>query len=64
VLESLNVHASIPLTLQFPYYRAHISYTHILLLGHAVAQLVETLCYKPEGREFNSQCGHWIFQLI
>jgi hypothetical protein len=24
------------------------------LLGHAVAQFVETLRYKPEGREFNS----------
>jgi membrane-associated PAP2 superfamily phosphatase len=22
----------------------------ILLVGHAVAQLVEALCYKPEGR--------------
>jgi hypothetical protein len=33
-----------------------------------VAQLVNTcpmlygaLCYKPEGREFDSQWGHWIF---
>jgi hypothetical protein len=24
-------------------------------LGHAVVQLVETLCYKPEGRGFNSR---------
>jgi hypothetical protein len=23
--------------------------------GHAVAQLVETLCHKPEGRGFDSQ---------
>jgi hypothetical protein len=31
-------------------------------LGHAIALLVEALCYKPEGRGFDSQC-HWIFQL-
>jgi hypothetical protein len=30
-------------------------------LGHAVVQLVETLCYKPEGRGFNSRWGYWIF---
>lgn len=26
--------------------------------GYAVTQLVETLCYKPEGRWFDSQWGH------
>ena len=26
-----------------------------------VVQLVEALCYKPEGREFNSQWYHWNF---
>jgi len=26
--------------------------------GHAVAQLVEALCYKPEGRGFNSRWCH------
>jgi hypothetical protein len=31
--------------------------------GHAIAYLVETLCYKPEGRVFDSWWGHWIFQL-
>jgi hypothetical protein len=31
-------------------------------LGHAVAYLVEALCYKAEGRRFSSQC-HRIFQL-
>jgi hypothetical protein len=30
---------------------------------HAVAWLVEALCYKPEGCELDSQWGHWIFQL-
>jgi hypothetical protein len=31
--------------------------------GHAVAQLVEALRYKPEGRGFDSQCCHWNFSL-
>jgi hypothetical protein len=31
--------------------------------GHAVAELVEALFYKPEGRGFESRLGHWIFQL-
>jgi hypothetical protein len=31
---------------------------------HAVAQLVEVLRYKPEGRGFNSRWCHWKFSLI
>jgi len=27
-------------------------------MGHAVAQLVEALCYKPEGRGFDSRWCH------
>ena len=30
-------------------------------VGHAVAQLVEALRYKPEGRGFDSRWCHWIF---
>jgi hypothetical protein len=30
--------------------------------GHAVAYLVEALCYKPGGRGFGFQRGHWIIQ--
>jgi hypothetical protein len=30
---------------------------------HTVAQLVETLCYKSEGRGFNSKWCHWNFSL-
>ena len=30
-------------------------------MGHAVAQLVETLRYKSEVREFNPQWCHWNF---
>jgi hypothetical protein len=29
--------------------------------GHAVAQLVEALRYKPEGRGFDSRWFHWNF---
>jgi hypothetical protein len=31
--------------------------------GHAVAQFVEALRYKPEGRGFDSRWCHWIFSL-
>jgi hypothetical protein len=30
-------------------------------LGHAVEQLVEVLCYKPEGCGFDSRRCHWNF---
>ena len=30
---------------------------------HAVAQLVEAVRYKPEGRGFDSRWCHWIFSL-
>jgi hypothetical protein len=33
----------------------------ISILGHAVAQLVEALRYKPEGRGFDSRFCHWNF---
>jgi hypothetical protein len=32
-----------------------------VLLRHAVAQMVEALCYKPKGRGFDSRWGRWIF---
>ena len=32
-------------------------------MEHAVAQLVEALRYKPEGRGFDSRWCHWIFTL-
>ena len=31
--------------------------------GHAVAQLVEALRYKSEGRGIDSRRCHWIFSL-
>jgi hypothetical protein len=31
--------------------------------GHALALLVEALCYKPEGRGFHSRWDHWVSQL-
>jgi hypothetical protein len=30
----------------------------IYAAGHAMAQLVEALRYKPEGRRFHSRCFH------
>jgi len=32
-------------------------------VGHYVAQLVEALSYKPEGRRFDSRWCHWNFSL-
>jgi len=34
-----------------------------LLLGHAVAQLIEVQHYKTEGRGFDSRWSHWNFSL-
>jgi len=31
--------------------------------GHAMAQLVQALRYKPEGQGFNSKRRHWNFSL-
>jgi hypothetical protein len=31
------------------------------VMGHAEAQLVEALRYKPEGHGFDSQWCHWNF---
>ena len=36
---------------------------HFRERGHAVAQLVEALRYKPEGRGFDSRWCNWIFSL-
>ena len=48
--------------------RDHLEDTDVLrivkdLVGTAVAQLVEALRYKPEGREFDSRWCHWNFSL-
>jgi hypothetical protein len=39
----------------------HKSATYSKGMGHAVAQLVEALRYKPEDRGFISRWCHWIF---
>ena len=36
---------------------------YITHLGHAVAQLIGALRYKPEGRGFDSRRCHWNFSL-
>jgi hypothetical protein len=35
----------------------------VLWVRYAVAQLVEALCYKSEGRGFDSQWCQWNFSL-
>jgi hypothetical protein len=37
---------------------------NVLLRWHAVAQLIEAMRYKPEGRGFDSRWRHWNFSLI
>ena len=39
------------------------SITKLHQTGYAVAQLVEALRYKPEGRGFDSRWCHWNFSL-
>jgi hypothetical protein len=33
----------------------------VAIVGYVVAQLVEALRYKPEGRGFDSRWSHWNF---
>ena len=40
-----------------------ISELHLYNKGHAVTQLVGALCYKAEGRGFDSRWCHWNFSL-
>jgi hypothetical protein len=40
----------------------YLSLLHVST-GHAVAHLVEALCYKPEGRGFDSRWSHWNFSV-
>jgi len=42
---------------------AEVFYISNLCVRHAVAQLVEALRYKPEGRGFDSRWCHWNFSL-
>ena len=43
------------------YIKYIVKVTYTVKFGHAVAQLVETQRYKPEGRGFDSRCCHWNF---
>ena len=44
-------------------YLLYIFGYHIRVLGHAMAQFVEALRYKPEGGGFDSRWCHWNFSL-
>jgi len=47
-----------------PAKRRNLYFTlYVQWMGHAVAQLVEALRYKPEGRGFDSRWCHWNFSL-
>jgi len=42
----------------------NVKYVYVyIFMGHAVAQLVEALRYKPEGRGFDFRWCHWNFSL-
>ena len=41
----------------------HVIFFFLLIVGHVLAQLVEALRYKPEGRGFDSCWYHWNFSL-
>ena len=52
------------ITLPGSFWTCRLSYIYIitnLIWGHAVAQLVEALRYKSEGRWFDSRWCHWNF---
>jgi hypothetical protein len=38
-------------------------FVYLIVMGHAVAQLVEALRYKPGGRGFDFRWCHWNFSL-
>jgi len=50
-------------SLQLKRQAIYIKSNIVALWGHAVAQLVEALLYKSEGRGFDSQWCHWNFSL-
>jgi hypothetical protein len=76
MLRTDTLERKISLTLDFSkylrYYNAHCTTNHTCYtrskqhkgcLRYAVAQLVETLSYKPEDRGFHSRWNHWIASL-
>jgi len=63
----LNVETQVTFAPHPVFYNLHLNnaftFTTFPYMGHAVAQLVEALHYKPEGRGFDSQWSHWNFSL-
>jgi hypothetical protein len=49
------------LTKSYAFFMSTNSWCTALTCGHAVAHLVEALCYEPEGRGFDYRWCHWIF---
>ena len=54
---------NISMQMNFIILHGHILRIYLLLYRHAMAQLVEALRYKPDGRRFDSQWFHWNFTL-
>ena len=50
-------------THEYPLLLRQLQTSFSLNRGHVVAQLVEALHYKPEGRGFDSRWCHWNFSL-
>jgi hypothetical protein len=48
---------------KYPLIYSTLKSIYHIIWGHAVAWLVEALCYKPKGRRFHSRWGHWIFSI-
>jgi hypothetical protein len=46
------------------YFKTNFKMLNYTKWGYAVAQLVEALRYKPEGRGFDSRWCHWNFSVI
>ena len=60
---SLQAYESVASFLNYPHYNTYISDSTFLWWGNVVAQLVEALSYKQEGRGFDSRECHWNFLL-
>ena len=56
-------HATIEKALMKDMVGCIIRFWHSTKGGHVVAQLVEALCYKPEGHGFDFRWCHWNFSL-
>ena len=62
LLPPLSLSGATPFSAPYPPTRS-LQERNVRYLGRAVAQLVEALRYKPQGRRFDSRLCHWNFSL-